>query len=471
MKPAHLTVALLGSLTFVSLGLAQRRDAPSLYAQLCASCHGRALQGSDSAPSMLDDQWRYGPEDAMLARIIRDGTGDAGMPSFKAGLSDAEIRSLVIFIHESRAKAQPARPSVSRNRVIKSSQHSFRVEPVVDGVRTPWSVDWLPDGQMLITEKAGHLRIARDGRLQRNAISGTPEVTANGQGGLLDVAVHPDFARNGWIYLSFSHPTRNASGEAVSMTKIVRGRIRDGAWVDEHPIWAAPLETYLPAGGVHYGCRLAFDGKGYLFFSHGERGRKEHAQDVHRPNGKIHRIHDDGRIPSDNPFAGQAGAIGSIWAYGNRNPQGLDFDPRTGRLWETEHGPRGGDELNLIERGRNYGWPVITYGMNYDGTPITGETAHEGMEQPVIHWTPSIAVCGLDFYTGTRFPRWTGNLFVGSLAAEELRRVVIEDNRVTGQELIVKDLGRIRDVANGPDGYLYIAFNDPDQIARLVPAD
>lgn len=474
MKNTYVVASLLCVVMAASSACAQKREAGSLYAQLCASCHGRNLEGSDSAPSMLDDEWKYGSDDATLARIIREGTRDGGMPSFAAGLTDPEIRSLVVYLHEqrARARAQPATPSPSdKTAVLKSELHSFRMETVVDGLRTPWSVAWLPDGRMLVTEKAGALRVVENGVLRDEPVSGTPAVHSGSQGGLLEVAPHPDYATNGWIYLAFSHPTRNERGTAVSMTKLVRGRLRDNRWVDEQAIWTAPLETYLPAGGVHYGCRIAFDGQGYLYFSHGERGRQEHAQDLKRPNGKIHRIHDDGRIPADNPFVDHPGAIPSIWTYGNRNPQGLDFDPRTGVLWETEHGPRGGDELNIIEKGRNYGWPVITYGINYNGTPITSETARPGMEQPVIHWTPSIAVCGIDFYVGDKFPKWKGNLFVTALAQEELRRVVIEDRQVVRQELLIKDLGRIRDVASGPDGCIYVVFNDPGRIVKLMPSE
>ncbi|ATC63561.1 glucose sorbosone dehydrogenase [Nibricoccus aquaticus] len=467
----HGLLLALTSTLLAPAAFAQKREASGLYAQFCASCHGAKLQGGTS-PSMLDDVWRYGGDDATLTRIIREGTAEAGMPAFGGAFSDAEIRALVVFIREQRIDYQRSRTSVaqpSSDAVIKSEQHTFTLETVADGLREPWSLAWLPDGRMLITEKPGTLRIVENGKLLSAPVAGTPEVNSGGQGGLLEVATHPDYAKNGWIYLAFSHPAKNAQGENVSMTKLVRGKIRDGAWTDEEAIWTAPLETYRRAGGVHYGCRIAFDGKGYLYFSHGERGTQEHAQDIKRPNGKIHRIHDDGRIPADNPFVNEPGAIGSIWTFGNRNPQGLDFDPRTGVLWETEHGPRGGDELNIVSKGLNYGWPVITYGMNYNGTPITGETARAGMEQPVIHWTPSIAVCGIDFYEGGAFPKWTGNLFVTALAQQELRRVVIENNQVTHQEVMLKDIARLRDVASGPDGLLYVVMNGPDRIVRLVP--
>jgi glucose/arabinose dehydrogenase len=259
----------------------------------------------------------------------------------------------------------------------------------------------------------------------------------------------------------------NSAAQNAGMTAIVRGRIKDNAWTEEQTIFRAPESTYR-GGGVHFGCRLVFQ-DGFLFFSIGERGQKEDAQDITRPNGKMHRVFDDGRIPPDNPFVSRPGAIPSIWTYGNRNPQGLDLHPVTGELWETEHGPRGGDELNIIRKGVNYGWPVITYGMNYNGTPITDITHKEGLEQPVIHWTPSIAVCGIDFYEGGKFPNWKNDLFVTGLARQELRRITIKGRTVAEQEVILKGIGRVRDVASGPDGFLYVILNKPDKIVRLEP--
>jgi glucose/arabinose dehydrogenase len=450
---------------------APRKDVAKIYAEICANCHGAQLEGGQ-APSMLDDQWSNGDgSDAALARIISDGVLDKGMPAFHSLMSEADVRAMVIFIREQRASYQRRR--VTRqltNEIIASQEHRFRVETVAEGLATPWSIAFLPDGRTLVTEKPGRLRVIAGGRLLPAAITGTPAVRDAGQGGLMEVAIHPDYARNGWIYLAYSDPARDEAGKDISLTTIVRGRIKDGAWTDQETIWRAPLEFYRPGGGVHFGCRLAFDGRGYLYFSHGERGRQQDAQDLARPNGKIHRIHDDGRIPADNPFVNTPGAFPSIWTYGNRNPQGLDFDPRTGLLWETEHGPRGGDELNLVKRGTNYGWPVITYGMNYDGSPITADTAREGMAQPVTYWVPSIAVCGIDFYEGTLFPQWTGNLFVSALAQQELRRLVIAGDKVLSQEVLLKDIGRLRDVQCAPDGTIWVAVNDPGSIVRLVPA-
>jgi glucose/arabinose dehydrogenase len=465
----------LAALGFASTLLGQpvlKKDVAQIYTEICANCHGAQLEGG-SAPSMLDEQWSSGTgDDASLARIISEGSLEKGMPAFHSLMNEADIRAMVIFIREKRASYQRSRQTKSTpTGIVTTAEHRYRIETVATGLSTPWSIAFLPENRVLVTEKNGNLRVIQDGRLLAKPVSGTPAVRDAGQGGLLEVALHPDHATNGWIYLAFSDPAKDEAGKEVSLTMLVRGRIKDGAWVDQQKIWQAPLELYRPGGGVHYGCRIAFDGAGYLYFSHGERGRQQDAQDLTRPNGKIHRIHDDGRIPTDNPFVKTPGAFPSIWTYGNRNPQGLDFDPRTGLLWEAEHGPRGGDELNLIRPGLNYGWPVITYGMNYDGSPITSQTAREGMEQPVAYWVPSIAVCGLDFYEGTLFPKWKGNLFLSSLAQQELRRIVIDGNKVVSQEVILKDIGRLRDVQCAPDGSIYVAVNDPGSIIRLVPAE
>jgi len=446
---------------------AERRDVAKVFAETCASCHGATLQGGQAA-SLLDDVWMHGADDASVTRSIREGWPDAGMPAFGGALSDEEVRALVIFIREKvdeakRAATVYAKPS--GDTVVKSEEHAFRVETVAEGLDTPWSVAFLPDGRMLVTEKPGRLRIVEKGRLLPEAVAGVPPVWSQGQGGLMDVAVHPDHAKNGWIYLSFSDPGENGT----AMTKVIRGRLREGRLADQETLFEAPRALYR-RGEVHFGSRFAFDGKGYLFFTIGERGHSEDAQDLSRPNGKVHRILDDGRVPEDNPFVKQTGAMPTIWSYGHRNPQGLAQHPVTGELFDAEHGPRGGDELNLVLPGRNYGWPVITYGMNYDGSPMTALTAKEGLEQPVVHWTPSIAVCAIDFYTGGRFPRWRSDLLVSSLAAEELRRLVIEGGKVVKQEVLFKGIGRVRDVVVGPDGLVYVALNSPDRVARLVPA-
>jgi glucose/arabinose dehydrogenase len=457
---------------FITTANLPARDVSKVYSEFCASCHGKNLEGA-AASSLIDGKWKFSSDDESIAKIIRDGIEDEGMPSMKNGLTEAEIRAMVIFIREKETQAALktlALPKPQDEQIVNSELHKFKIKTICKNLVTPWSIAFLPDGKMLVTELPGRLRIVEKDGTILPPIENTPIVRAIGQGGLMDVALHPDYKNNGWIYLSYSERATNNLGTNVGMTVIVRGKIRDGKWVNEQTIFRAPPEFYRP-GGIHFGSRIVFDGKGYVFFSIGERGTMEHAQDIKRPNGKIHRLKDDGSIPDDNPFVNVPGAIKSIWSYGHRNPQGLDFHPITGDLWETEHGPRGGDELNLIEKGKNYGWPVITYGMNYDGSPITSLTHKEGMEQPVLHWTPSIAVCGIGFYRGDKFPKWKNHLFVTSLAREELRRLEIVDRKVVHQEIVFKGIGRIRSVVTGPDGCLYLAMNAPDRIIRLEPVE
>ena len=352
--------------------------------------------------------------------------------------------------------------------VIQSEHHAFRVDTVVEGLKDPWSIAWLPNGDMLVTEKPGRLRIVRDGVLQPDPIAGTPEVRYRGQGGLLEVALHPDFETNRLLYLSYSKP--RAGGEEGT-TALARARFDGERLVDLEDIFVAEAWS---DGGAHFGGKIAFHPDGHLFLSLGDRGaspfvepRSAHpAQDLSNHQGTIVRLHPDGRVPSDNPFVGREDALPEIWSYGHRNVQGLVIDEETGEVWATEHGPQGGDELNLVLPGRNYGWPVIGYGVQYGGRPIHEGTHREGMEQPVQHWTPSIAVSGLVRYTGDHFPEWRGHLFVGGLAGQRMDRVPVEreegEYRVGRMERppLLYGLGRIREIREGPDGRLYIAIDD-----------
>ncbi|MDQ8195360.1 PQQ-dependent sugar dehydrogenase [Coraliomargarita sp. SDUM461004] len=461
-------------LTFTSSLLGQNRigtgAVQKLYQENCMSCHGEHLDGG-LGHSLLDrSEWTVVGDELDFIQYVQAGDSNTGMPGFREALTVPEIRSLEIYIDEVGQQARDVAGETSVKRqgdVLTAGGYDFRLEPVIEGLQTPWSIYFLSTTEALITERSGQLRLWRAGQLSE-PITATPKVITQGQGGLLEVAAHPDYLDNGWIYLGFSAAAADAEGTKYSMTKIVRGRIVDEQWVDEQVIFEVPAEFHRQAG-VHFGTRFVFQ-DGYLYFGIGDRGAQNQAQDLSRPNGKIHRIHDDGRVPVDNPFVNQASAYPSIWTFGNRNPQGLDAHPITGAIFESEHGPRGGDEINLILAGRNYGWPVITYGMNYNGKPITGQTAAPGMEQPLHYWTPSIAVCGIDFYEGDQFPEWKYNLFAGGLASQELHRLVIEDGRVIHDEVILKNEGRVRDVASGPDGCLYVVLNDPDVVARLVPA-
>ena len=359
--------------------------------------------------------------------------------------------------------------------VLRSAHHDYRAVTVADGLDTPWSIAWLPDGDMLVTERPGRLRIVRDGTLLPDPVPGVPAVVARGQGGLFEVLPHPDFAANRLLYLSYARPM----GEG-STTAVIRTRFEDDRLSDVEDVFEAQSR-----GGGHYGGRLAWDPDGYLFASVGDRMARTRgdltahpAQDPSNHHGVTVRLHDDGRVPDDNPFAGQPGALPEIWSYGHRNPQGLLVHPETGELWANEHGPQGGDELNLIRPGANYGWPVIGYGANYvTGTEIHGSRDRAGMEQPAAFWVPSIGISGLAFYEGDAFPNWRGDAFVGGLSGnyQRLVRVSLDGQTVVNREPLLVGDYRIRDVRVGPDGLLYIAtdniFSQPTAIVRLEPTD
>ncbi|HCK89801.1 MAG TPA: hypothetical protein DHW54_01365, partial [Gemmatimonadetes bacterium] len=332
-----------------------------------------------------------------------------------------------------------------------------------------------PGGDILVTEKAGRLRIVREGRLLPDAVPGVPEVLAQGQGGLMDVQPHPDFATNRLIYITYSKPYTDLEG---ARTVLIRGTFQNDALTNIDELFSAQA-----VGRGHYGSRIAFDGNGYVFITAGDRQAPSRgdlyahpSQDLSNHHGVVVRLHEDGRIPADNPFVGTAGALGEIWSYGHRNPQGLAFHPVTGDLWANEHGPQGGDELNVVLPGRNYGWPVIGYGVNYgSGTTIHEGTRKEGMESPKHFWVPSIATSGLMIYTGDQFPEWRGNMFVGGLGGEQLARLTIDGQTVLNEETLFQRMGRVRDVRQGPDGYIYLAIDDrrggATGIVRLEPAE
>lgn len=366
--------------------------------------------------------------------------------------------------------------------VYSASHHDYRIATVADGLMQPWSMAWLPGGDMLITEKPGRLRIVRDGQLLPEAVPGLPEVFYEGQGGLFDVVPHPDFSENRWIYFSYA----KEEGD-TSVTALARGRLENDRLTNV-------VEIFSPtaAGFGHYGGKIVFDNDGYLFLTLGERQAPARgdlaahpAQDLSNHHGVIVRLNDDGTVPDDNPFVGRDDALPEIWTYGHRSPQGLVVHPETGDLWESEHGPQGGDELNLIEPGNNYGWPVIGRGVNYGsiGSPIHAAIGQEGMTQPVHFWVPSIATSGLMVYTGDKFPGWYGSILSGALAGEQLARLHMSDDfrSVVVEETLAYGIGRIRDVRQGPDGYIYLAVSDGNgggrgnfnttAVVRLEPVD
>jgi aldose sugar dehydrogenase len=378
------------------------------------------------------------------------------------------------FAAASSSTAQPGGDAVE----------SFEVVTVVDGLVNPWSMAFLPNGDMLVTERAGELRIVRNGRLLPNDVPGVPAVRAIGQGGLQDVVLHPDFATNQTLYLSYS---KGNADNSLGTTALSRARFVNDRLADVEEIFEAKAWNERPG---HFGARIAFDRDGYLFMSVGDRMAGlgpngmdpdlfgHPAQDLSNHQGTIVRLNDDGSVPDDNPFVGRPGALPEIWSYGHRNPQGLAVHPETNALWETEHGPQGGDELNLIVAGRNYGWPVIGYGANYTlGTTFHVSRMRPDMEQPAMFWVPSIATSGLAIYTGDAFPNWKGNAFVGGMSAQyrQLVRVTLEGDIASDRQALLLGEYRIRDVRQGPDGFVYIAtdnvFGNPSPILRLEPSD
>lgn len=351
----------------------------------------------------------------------------------------------------------------SENQVASVQDPPFTSEIVVEGLQIPWGMVFLPDGSMLITEKAGKLIHFKDGL--KTSVDNVPEVYNRGQGGLLDIELHPDYENNGWIYISYAS---TAGGGEGGNTALFRAKLQNNQLTDIEQLYKAVPNT---TKGQHFGSRIEFDDGGYLFFSVGERGERDiNPQDITRDGGKIYRLYDDGRIPEDNPFVGQPGAVEAAYTYGNRNPQGMARHPETGQIWIHEHGPKGGDEINVVEKGANYGWPVITYGINYNGTPITDITEMEGMKQPIHYWVPSIAPSGMAFVSSDRYPGWKGSLLVGSLVFQYLERLELNGTNVTRREELMPGIGRVRNVLQGPDGLIYVAV-EGSGIYRLVPRE
>lgn len=349
----------------------------------------------------------------------------------------------------------------AENKAITPKKIPFSAELFVDNLLIPWGFTFLPDASILITEKSGELIHFKDGK--KTIIGNTPEVYQRGQGGFLDVVLHPNYEKNGWIYLTYTSETGEEKG---GNTALMRAKLKDSVLTENEVLYKAGPNT---TKGQHFGSRITFDEEGYLYFSVGDRGaRDENPQDITRDGGKIYRLMDDGSIPKDNPFVGKEGAKTAIYSYGHRNPQGLVTHPETGEIWDHEHGPRGGDEINIIKKGANFGWPVVTYGINYSGTEITDKKEMDGMEQPIHYWVPSIAPSGMAFVTSDAYGDYRGSLLVGSLAFQYLERVVLDGNKVVSREKLMEGEGRVRDVREGPDGLIYVAIEGKG-IYKLVP--
>jgi glucose/arabinose dehydrogenase len=479
----------------VCAGAAHAQNVSALWAKSCAECHGANGQGGGDAgkdtKSLLTDEMFEQKYDRPFFDAIKNGIKGNDKHAFGATLKNEQIWSLVVHLREQQRDERRSRlgdPKAVAG--VYSSQHEkYKVETVVDkGLKTPWGVEFIsgPLEGMIVTNRSGPVMLYRNGEL--TTIDGIPESIESGQGGMMEVEAHPDFAKNGWVYLAFTDP--GETDKRKNMTRVVRGKLKaEGdkvVWTDQQNIFQAKPEHYMNSG-LHFGVKIAFDPKdsSILFFGIGERGAGQHAQDRKRPNGKIHRVKDDGTIPSDNPFVNEKDEYPSIWSYGHRNPQGLHFDA-AGNLWDTEHGPRGGDEVNLIQKGGNYGWPIVTFGINYQDTPLrtpwidVPESKSEGKaDQPTIimptyRWLPSIGACGMGMSNSAAFPKWKGDIFAGGLSGANVDRLRLKVENGVGvlveREEIIHGMGRVRDVTEAPNGDLYVVLNDPDKIVKVTPA-
>lgn len=356
---------------------------------------------------------------------------------------------------------QPNKPITIPEENLTSAQYEYEV--IVPDLQIAWGMDFLPDGSMLITEKSGELIHFKDG--QKQQVQGAPKVYNRGQGGFLDVALSPDYDSTGWIY--FTYASSEGEGEGGN-TELMRAKLENNQLTNKEVLYKA---TPNSTRGQHFGSRIDFDGEGHLYFSIGDRGDRDvNPQDLTRDGGKVYRLNLDGSIPQDNPFVGEANAKEATFSYGHRNPQGMIFNPETGEIWVHEHGPQGGDEINVVKKGANFGWPVVSYGINYDGTSFTDKTSGPGFADPIFYWVPSIAPSGFAFITSDKYPELKGDLLVGSLKFQYVEHLSLDGKKVTAREKILEQVGRVRDVVEGPDGYIYVSAEGKG-IVRITPKE
>ena len=430
------------------------------FSQYCSSCHGEKIE------AFVDRSWKHGTSKEQIVASITNGYLDLGMPAWKGVVKPQDINLLADEITKYIGKvAEYKVTSKPTSNIFKSESMTVSLDTIATGFESPWGFAQLPDGNFLITDRVGVLYLV-DNKQHKTIIKNAPKVLAEGQGGLLDIELHPKYAENGWIYISYSK-FKEENGIKLTTTAIIRGKIKNKELTEIQEIFEASPYTKTKH---HFGSRIKFDQKGYLYFTVGERGmEKVFPQSTENDNGKVHRLNDDGSIPKDNPFVGKGTSKESIYSYGHRNPQGLALNPQTGEIWENEHGPRGGDEINLIKKGANYGWPVISYGINYDGKPITNISKKEGMEQPETYFIPSIAPSGMTFVNSNKYPAWKNSILIGSLRFNYLDRSIMKGNKITGHEKLLLNIGRMRNIELGNDGYLYVSTENPGMVYRLMP--
>lgn len=453
-------IALIGFLIPKSqISEGEKKDASENYQMYCAGCHGVNLD------EFIDRKWVYGNTPAKLEKVIAKGIPDEGMPGFQASLSNDEIRALSEYIL-AESKAGSIKKSVHNNPKdgIYGTDVKYKAEVIVDGLEIPWGIEFLPSGDLLIAERNGTLsKFTKDKKLVK--IEGLPEIRVAGQGGLMDLRLHPDYEKNGWLYISYSYV--DEENKKAGNTAVIRCKLKDKKLTNIETIYKG-----LPAVTTnhHFGSRIEFDNQGFVYISNGDRGRRDvFPQTLNNSNGKVHRLKDNGKIPKDNPFYKTEEAVKSIFTFGHRNIQGIARHPVTGDIWTHEHGPRGGDEINILKPGLNYGWPTISFGINYNGTTFTNDTAKAKMEQPLIYYVPSIAPCGMAFVTSDRYGDWKNSLLIGSLRFQYLERCIIKDNKVVGHDRLLEGIGRVREVKVSPDGYIYVGVEAPGRIIKLVP--
>lgn len=472
MQASHSLIFLTGLLLFAFTATAQNGE--KVYKMYCTGCHGADLKGTPAGTSLLAESLKYGNEPADISKVISNGIPNTTMIKWSNALPTHEIGELTDYILGIRKK-QPIQEKSAETLTFNTKDYTLKVEKLVtEGLVFPWGIEFVDEKRALITGNKGEFYWVVDGKLDPKRVTGIPFIYGTDLvGGMMDLALDPNYAENGWIYFAYSHnPKNTADKTSPAMTKLVRGKIKEYQWVDQETLFEAP-DSILVSGGTRWGSRLLFDKDGYLYFTTGDM-QQSIAEGINpqlpsRAEGKIFRIYPDGSIPKDNPYYGQEGTLQGIYAVGTRNVQGLAQHPITGEIYFTDHGPKGGDEVNLLKNGGNYGWPVITYGVNYDDSPITSQRTKEGMEQPLISYDPSIAICAAEFIYGNGFPKWTNNLLITALKDQEIRRLVIDGDKVLSQEVIIKGIGRVRDVKIGPDGALYVLTNSPDALLRVTP--
>jgi glucose/arabinose dehydrogenase len=424
------------------------------YINYCAGCHG------DNLEEFRDNSWLLAQRESDIIRLINEGDIESGMPAFRLTFTNNEINdlaNLIIYKSHEKPEGKDVRPADSTNT-------NYYIETVVSGLDIPWGLEFLPNGDLLISERSGILY--RFSKNKLTPIKGLPKILVKGQGGLMDIRLHPNYETNGWIYLSYSY-VDNINSNAGN-TAIMRGKIKDNQLTNKEVLYKAVPAT---TKGHHFGSRITFDHNNNIYFSVGDRGERPNGQDKQNSNGKIHRLTEDGKVPNDNPFFLEEGTMQSIYSFGHRNPQGVAMNPLTGEIWTHEHGPKGGDEVNLIYPGANYGWPIVSYGINYNGTVFTNDTAKEGMVQPLTYYVPSIAPCGMAFIVGNKYPGWENSLLIGSLRFNYIDRCVIENSKIIKKEKIAEGIGRVRNVAVNQEGIIYVGVENPGRILKLTPSD